>query len=60
MFNQPKPDSESLGYKQTDLDQLSDEEILRLINGTGKVRVSPQQRIAPKNHVDLDKLTGGK
>lgn len=59
MFNQPKPDSESLGYKPTDLDNLSDEEILRLINGTGKVHVQPQQHIPPKRHVDLDRLTGG-
>lgn len=60
MFNQPSPDSESLGYKPTDLDNLSDEEILRLINGTGKVRVQPQQHIPPKRHIDLDRLTGDK
>ena len=59
MFNQPNPDSESLGYKPTDLDNLSDDEILRLINGTGKIRVAPHQHIAPKKHIDLDKLTGG-
>ncbi len=58
-FYQPKPDSESLGFKETDLDKLSDDEILKLINGTGRVRVSPQQRPKPKGYVDLDALIGG-
>ena len=55
-FYQPKPDSESLGFKETDLDKLSDDEILKLINGTGRVHVLPQQRPKPKGYVDLDAL----
>lgn len=58
-FFQPQPNSESLGYKSTDLDNLSDEEIVKLINGTGKARVAPQRRPPVKGYVDLDALIEG-
>jgi hypothetical protein len=55
-FYQPQPDSSHSGYKPTDLDNLSDEEIVALINGTGKARVAPQRRPPVKGYVDLDAL----
>ena len=59
-FNQPSPDSESLGYKPTEYDNLSDEQLRELINATGKVRVNPQARPVPKREVDIDKYLGGR
>jgi hypothetical protein len=55
-FYQPKPNSESLGYKPTDLDSLSDEEIVKLLNGTGRVKVAPQQKPKSNKYVDLDRI----
>ena len=57
-FYQPKPDSESLGYKPEEYDNLSDEELDKLINATGKVRVAPAQKPKPYRIVDLDAIAG--
>jgi len=51
-FYQPQPDSTHSGYKQTNLDNLSDEEIQKLLNQCG-VRVAPQQKPPVKGYVDL-------
>lgn len=45
----------TMGVQSTDLDNLSDDEILKLINGTGKARVAPQVKPKPVNVVDLDR-----
>lgn len=58
-FYQPKPNSESLGYKPTEYDNLSNEELQKLINATGKIRVASAQRPKPIRVVDLDALIGG-
>jgi hypothetical protein len=58
-FYQPKPNSESLGYKPTEFDNLSPEELDALINATGKIRVGPAQRPKPVRVVDLDAIIGG-
>jgi hypothetical protein len=58
-FYQPKPNSESLGYKPTEFDNLSDEDLQKLINATGKLRVGPTQKPKPIRVVDLDAIIGG-
>jgi hypothetical protein len=55
-FYQPQPDSSHSGYKQTEYDNLSDEELAALINATGRARVAPQRRPPAKGYVDLDAL----
>jgi hypothetical protein len=56
-FNQPRPDSESNGYKSTDYDNLSDEQLDTLLRQC-KVNVGPMRVPTPKRHVDLDALLG--
>ena len=58
-FYQPAPDSSHHGYKTTEYDNLSDEELDKLINATGKARVSPAKKPQPIRVVDLDALLGG-
>lgn len=53
-FRQPGPDSESNGYRPTEFDNLSDEDLAKLINATGRVRVNQQQRPQQKRELDLD------
>lgn len=53
-FRQPRPDSESNGYRPTEFDNLSDEELAKLINATGRVRVNQQVRPQAKRELDLD------
>ena len=55
-FYQPSPNSESLGYKPTEFDNLSDEELQKLINATGRVRVAPQTKPKSSKYVDLDRI----
>ena len=57
-FYQPKPNSESLGYKPTEYDNLSSEELDALINATGRARVGPAQKPKPIRVVDLDAIIG--
>ena len=55
-FYQPKPDSERHGYKPTEYDNLSDEDLQKLINATGKIRVTPAQKPKPVRVTDLDEI----
>jgi hypothetical protein len=55
-FYQPRPDSESLGYKPTEYDSLTTEELDKLINATGKIRVGPAQQPKSQRVVDLDAI----
>ena len=57
-YTQPKPNSESLGYKPTEFDDLSPEELDKLINATGRVRVAPATAPKQKRVVDLSFLGG--
>jgi hypothetical protein len=58
-FYQPAPDSSHFGYKETEFDNLSDEELDKLINATGKTKVPPAKKPQPIRVVDLDALLGG-
>ena len=54
-FYQPKPDSERHGYKPTEYDNLSDEELQKLLNQC-KVRVASQVKPQAPKYVDLDRI----
>lgn len=53
-FNPAKPDKNQ-SFSSTEYDNLSDEELRKLLNAC-KVRVQPQQRPAAPKYVDLDAL----
>lgn len=53
-FNPAKPDKFN-SFSSTDYDNLSDEELRKLLNAC-KVRVQPQQRPASPKYTDLDAL----
>ncbi len=53
-FNPAKPDR-GQAFSATPYDNLSDEELRKLLNAC-KVRVQPQQRPAAPKYVDIDAL----
>ena len=58
-FNQPQPNSESLGYKPEIGDELDDDQLLALLRQCG-AKVGPQKRPPVKRVVDLDAMLGTK
>lgn len=53
-FNPAKPDKNQ-SFSATEYDNLSDEDLRKLLNAC-KVRVQPQQRPAAPKYTDLDAL----
>jgi hypothetical protein len=59
IFRLARPDSESNGFKPTQYDNLSDEQIVALINSAGKRQVRPHVPPPQKKVVDLDAIARG-
>ena len=58
MSHQPIAGNSEIDRSPTEFDKLSDDELDRLINATGRARVSQVVKPQSKRYIDLDALIG--
>lgn len=60
MSHQPTAGSAEIDRRPSEYDNLSDEDLARLINATGRARVTQISKPQSKRYIDLDALIGDK